>query len=558
MHPAALICMIASTSAVEQARAPDVRCGAYCLFIALRSIDLGPGTFEQLETALGAPGRDGYSMKRLADVAETFGAKSMALETSLKNLSSRTEQFTCISIINDNHFVLLYDMNNENVHIVNFPKKTSLPVDVFERIWNKKCLLISKVVLDSEGSINSRVKSRRLARIAGIAGLAAIAAIAVAIGLRRLVVARAVGGVLLLQVLVSASGCGSREQLDDRGMESDLHVPSGGAILELVPSDRDLGVFPVTSEEQVEVKTQIVNRGNEPLFIKGIGLSCSCMDVNLESDRIPPSGTALLTTLITLGNNHGPKSTSIVIESNDPASPKSYLSFKWRIEKMITCDFLSIDMASVNPGDAAFADAKILLRDADRCDDCEVVALNNPHKLNVRIEQFDRDSGGSSADSADPHGYAAYGEVHLAAKDTSAVGEFREVVTLGQQCKGVTKDQISIPISWSVTLPIVAAPSRLSLGTCTGGDSIERTLVLTSSDGKPFVVKSMHMSSFEVSTIEPLGPDPRALHKLDLLFGVRASAGLIRDSLVIETDHDQCQELVVPVSAIIADSSAVN
>ena len=86
-------CLASSEQSPSRAEAlsenVELRCGEYCLFVALRALDIDVPTVESLEQALGQPGTIGYSMEQLALAAEAFGAHTLGVQTSLKHLERR-------------------------------------------------------------------------------------------------------------------------------------------------------------------------------------------------------------------------------------------------------------------------------------------------------------------------------------------------------------------------------------------------------------------------------------------------------------------------------------
>ncbi len=125
----------------------DLRCGAYCLFVSLTGLELWERSFAELETALGQPTVAGYSMAQLEKFAREQGAHTLAIETDLDRLPRRGQPFACIALLEGNHFVNVYDMDKQQVYVIDPPKEYAAPLDTFRLLWTRKALLISKAPL---------------------------------------------------------------------------------------------------------------------------------------------------------------------------------------------------------------------------------------------------------------------------------------------------------------------------------------------------------------------------------------------------------------------------
>jgi hypothetical protein len=122
---------------------PDLNCGAYCLYAALRALETPVGDYKTFEKRLGQPTRSGYSLQQLADGADIYGVSSLGVTTTLANLARRKGKFACIALINDNHYVCIYDIDATHVYIVDPPKSYASSKEAFEALWKGKALLFA-------------------------------------------------------------------------------------------------------------------------------------------------------------------------------------------------------------------------------------------------------------------------------------------------------------------------------------------------------------------------------------------------------------------------------
>ena len=118
-------------------------CGVYCLYVALKSIDLPVDSLEKLQEEMGTPPKGGYSLGQIDATAKKHGAQTLGVETSLDNLRLRTERFACIAHSNENHFVLLSKIEKDGVLVIDPPGKRLVPFVTWDQEWDGMALLLS-------------------------------------------------------------------------------------------------------------------------------------------------------------------------------------------------------------------------------------------------------------------------------------------------------------------------------------------------------------------------------------------------------------------------------
>jgi ABC-type bacteriocin/lantibiotic exporter with double-glycine peptidase domain len=121
----------------------DVRCGSYCLYVALKAFDCPVESFAELDGKLGEPSLAGYSLGQLDEAARVYGAHTLGVETTIENLQRRPGRFACLTLVGDAHFVLMADVRDEKVSIIDPPESSSIPLDTFRSRWSGTALLIS-------------------------------------------------------------------------------------------------------------------------------------------------------------------------------------------------------------------------------------------------------------------------------------------------------------------------------------------------------------------------------------------------------------------------------
>lgn len=121
----------------------NLRCGSHCLYVSLSGLGLWSASFLELENRLGQPSLAGYSLGQLQEFTERNGAHTLAVESDLRRLQRRSRPFTCIALLKENHFVNVYDIDEQYVYVIDPPKDYTLPHDTFRLSWTGKALLIS-------------------------------------------------------------------------------------------------------------------------------------------------------------------------------------------------------------------------------------------------------------------------------------------------------------------------------------------------------------------------------------------------------------------------------
>ena len=122
----------------------DLRCGGYSLYVGMKALGLNIPDYPALEAKLGQPTGLGYSMRQLSEAVEAFGGHSLGVETSLEALEERGDRFACVALLESSrHFVCLYEIDRDNVYLVDPPNRRVVSRDAFHKIWSGKALLIS-------------------------------------------------------------------------------------------------------------------------------------------------------------------------------------------------------------------------------------------------------------------------------------------------------------------------------------------------------------------------------------------------------------------------------
>lgn len=152
-------CLCPELAHCQEAAEPKPYCGADCLYIGLRSLDVDVPTYEEFISQMGQPPVSGFSMDDLKVQAARFQATATNVITSPANLSARTERFACIAWLKRGHFVLLADVDPamKEVHMVDYPAEATISFAGLGTQWSGEALLISRNPVEPEEVVAQRV-----------------------------------------------------------------------------------------------------------------------------------------------------------------------------------------------------------------------------------------------------------------------------------------------------------------------------------------------------------------------------------------------------------------
>jgi ABC-type bacteriocin/lantibiotic exporter with double-glycine peptidase domain len=103
-----LVILVASlaVSQTGQSHRADTKCGGYCLYFALRALDLTTEPYSSFEKRLPPLEEGGYSFDDLERIARQYEAHTRALEADMEALSRLDGRRVCIALLN-RHFVII-------------------------------------------------------------------------------------------------------------------------------------------------------------------------------------------------------------------------------------------------------------------------------------------------------------------------------------------------------------------------------------------------------------------------------------------------------------------
>jgi hypothetical protein len=543
--------LIAGQEAMKPGAAgPDLLCGAYCLQVALSAIDLAPGDFKALEKRLGPPGHAGYSLLQLGGLARDLGAQTIAVETTLDNLKSRTEPFACIVLTKEGHFELLFEIGEEKVSIVDPPRAYTLPIQTFSQLWSRKALLIGRQPFASEESLHPRNSGLRLA-FGGTVFLLSTTGILcwLAMALVRRHRERKSGATAALLCVVLSlwgfgSGCGPRNEAGARA--------KGFPSIRINPEIHRLGDVPRRAvDSTIDVETTIRNEGSRDLVLSSIGTSCACTEVILERDRLAPGDATILTAKLKLGDSSEVREAQLTVDSNDPSHPHAMIGFQWKAVNPLRVVPEAPVYYKLGPGQRASFPVDLLAGDLSLCKKCRVLCTPDTPLLSIKSVP----TNGRVALAGHQGGNGA-SETNIGSFQGELTGsldpeDYRQSVLFRVVCGGEERARLLWPVSWSVRPIIALAPERLWLGLRRGGEPTAARFHVSSADGVPFRIVGLRIgeSGSLVKSEYDRTLSPR--HLVQVTLRPTGSSGPWRDVLRVDTDCERARTLELPTSAVL-------
>lgn len=498
---------------------PELHCGAYCLYVGIKALDLPVKDLEELETKLGQPSQLGYSIEQLSEAARGFGAKTLGVETSLENLRSRPNRFICIALLKQGHFVNLYDVTDERVYLIDPPNQRQVGLDGFRAIWTGKALLISDQPIPDESSLGRRFSWLLLA-------LAALTPLAVAgVMFFTILRKRGLAAASILLSIGTMPGCG----------DTDAHafkVPS----IQVTPSKIDLGEVMISRDRDVTVPVHIVNRGTDDLRVFSVQASCGCTIVQAPPSRIEPGRDYAVGVTVRTGVQAGPRESVLTIQSSDPVTPLVRLPITWNTVSGLSSDPGELNLGTLRPGQSV--ERRISVKATPEIDIHDVQAQTSAPGF---VFEWQR-----SEDMSNDRGPRGTLIVRFTAG--SMQGDSAALIMLaGKSTNAVT----TIPTRWRVASRVSVHPSALFSAGVEPRSKVTSRLALQSEEGEVFGIRSVTINSERCSFIlvgggnrsgtqhvqvEAIAPDVRGSHRL---------------FLEISTDLPDAKPILVPWSMTV-------
>jgi len=103
----------------------------------------------------------------------------------------------------------------------------------------------------------------------------------------------------------------------------------------LVFEKTEVDLKPELGASKIDAVFKYENKGTTPVHIKAVRPSCGCTTTALAKNDVAPGEKGQITATFNIGDRSGVQVKTITIETDDPASPQTVLTFKATIAQLL-------------------------------------------------------------------------------------------------------------------------------------------------------------------------------------------------------------------------------
>jgi len=510
----------------ENGGQPDMRCGSYSMYIALRSMDLIHEPFTEFEKRIGPPSLNGYSFGQLEEIGKHSSAHCVGVRTSLQNLQNRTGRFACLALIDKAHIVNLVSIDELEVFIIDAPRSYRVPIDTFTGQWDGTALLVSPSALAVEEELSAKGFDWRWIGAAGCV-LVTLAVVSIAFARRRR--AQKITQVICV-LMLSLVGC------------SKIKEPTGPPRIVFGELEKDFGEVSIADHE-FRASFPFQNQGFSDLRIIKVEKSCSCASVSTKTQDIPAGGSDELIALVKV-LTPGTRSVSLLVHTNDPINQIVRLEARLKGTAPVQFEPDFLDLGSLLPGARIERDVRIAWHRPDSASNYlfESIDCDPRHQISATfaaeaLPEIELKSSGTRGVKV----------VLQAGKELGNQSGFIEL-----KVGNCSISSVRMPIRWRVKDLVEVAPTRLHLQT-TGRNFASTGRIIVSSEPDTILELDEVTASTDTKDIDLDCKRLRGnLFAINVLWRHPRNPGHYQSSIAIRCRQPMERTIDVPISAYIA------
>ncbi len=242
--------------------------------------------------------------------------------------------------------------------------------------------------------------------------------------------------------------------------------------IELSTRQWDFGVREQGETDRLVVKVR--NRGNAPLAIRGLKVTCGCVNATMANRKapIPPGGERDLVLTLVTARQRGKIQKYCYVDSNDPKTPQAVIGIKgeilgdWKVEPK------HVNFGIVAAGKTPEASFRVEVRPGRTVEILEIVKSSDDFTLEkVPFGKLE-----------DPHGW----RITVRLKDDLPPGPFSAAVHLRTGNRNLPYENVMLHARVQGDLEV--RPGRIYFGRVFHGESRRAVVRLSRRDGQPFDV----------------------------------------------------------------------
>ncbi len=540
-----LVMAAMTTSASDQPRS-ESKCGGYCLYVALRALDLVEEPYSKFEKGLPAPPADGYSISDLETFAIGKGAKTLAIESDIETLGRLKGRRVCIALMGT-HFVVIenVDVGHDLVSVLDPPYQYDQPLKKFQAKFSNRALVVSldRIELPPPGPDWKTALS--VGGISGVVGLSLI--------IMRYRAGRR-GLALILVIMLGLPGCGVGSS---RGRNAEGSGPPRDQTREefrIEPRAHHAGkILQIDPERKIERTSVLHNDSSVPLHILEVRKSCACTSLALDRSTIPPGEMAKLTATFRLGNRPGPNRVAVELHTSYPGDHGTQLTYDWDLVTPLFANPAESKLGRLELGASASTVLELRNRGLALCRECGVEIQTENNILSGKfvtdplLKRSDDPTHSGTALGTD----SRLGSVFLESTGKAEPGDFAQSAEIILRCQGIDRARLSIPVSWSIRPAFEILPARLWLGSTTPGGKIKHRVLVRSNDETRFRVISVAREAGPLKIASDYTRDTETEKSVELTIEAPDRKGIHRGLLEVAIEGKNQPRIRLPISLVV-------
>lgn len=293
----------------------------------------------------------------------------------------------------------------------------------------------------------------------------------------------------------------------------------------------DFGKIP--QDRQVSTKYKVTNTGNAVLSITNVRAACGCTSTVTGSWSIKPGESTEIAANFNPKGQKGLVRKSITVDSNDPKTPVTTLTFEADVVTPIQASKDNLFFDNVPRGGSV----------SDR------VTLTSFNGQPVKIDKAEALGAPYLHLDMKPEGNNVVLEMTLdgrqVPKDQS---DGVEVVTL--KTASAEMPVLRINVQWQIKPAVLAVPATVAWAESPQGAEQRMKLVLKQAEGKPFKVTNAS-STNPLVKVEGVGQAAAPQQELWVVLAAGARPGRYAERVTIFTDSAESPEIGLPVYALV-------
>jgi hypothetical protein len=243
----------------------------------------------------------------------------------------------------------------------------------------------------------------------------------------------------------------------------------------LVFEKESLNIGVVHDGGKIDVEFPFTNKGEIPIMITNVKPSCGCTDPSFEL-VVQPGQTSAIKAKFNPAGKHGKSVVTIKVDTDDPERPTINLSLEATVEPIVKAEPSILQLGDLRKGETITKDVTVSGEMADFMVKFATASDSSIVGVDV-VEHGVGDVAGTPRDQT---------VLRVSFKGRGNTGPISETV-LGRT-NDPRRTLIPIKVIGRVVGDVQVVPDRLSLGVLRPDSEFERSLRVTSRNGKPFKI----------------------------------------------------------------------